>query len=1123
MKQLDDGVNDRLAELILRWEDSLSNGVRLSAAEVCQDCPELTDAFEFALSRLQTLDQFMFPDRMELSTASEAASFLTNARAHFPSVPGYEVLSEIGEGGMGIVYLGRQKSLKRDVAIKTLPGRRWNQSGYVDRLRQEAKGLSLIDHPNVVKIIDVVETPAAVAIILEYVEGENLASRLKRAAMPPKHAAKLALELARTMAFVHQRGLWHRDIKPANILIDLKENIKLADFGLVKEEGGLNGLTGTRDFFGTPSYVAPEQIPGSKMEVDGRTDVYAIGATLYEMLSGRPPFVGVSPLATLEQVQQRDPVELRVLDPAIPRDLETICLRCLEKEPTRRFASAEELAAELERFLHHVPIRSRRIGVLERCWRWSRRRPAIASLAAVSFASLVAIFTLIAWNIRGREAHIRDLDAAAKSAKELQRVAEANEHQAKDALYISDIYRAGIALRQDDTRELMRLLTAQIPLPGETDRRGFEWWHLYRRARRAGQVLLDVGRAQYALGWSPQTKTLFAAGEDSTVRFFDPETGKVDRQIPTGQLEINGLAFSPDGKEFATAGDDGTIIIWQQQTSKQRLKFKAHPGKVFQIVYTGDGAQIVSCGDDPVIRVFDAQTGELAFSLEGHQRTVQSLFISDDKLTLMSTSDDHTVRLWSLDDRKELMSFGSSSDIGPAIIQSQRNLLIFGEARGDLWSIDTSLKTVISTVKHLDKIGSLALHPDGKLLAVGDASGQIRLWALSPEGELKEGHYQPWYAHQGLVYSLVWSTDGSRLISTGNDGRVASWKLSDAESAEPKELRHSAYLKFCLQPKTTSLLVCYERFDSPAPPVTRVDWMSGTETGEVVPNVMNFPAISPDCGKFAVVLPVNKSVTNGNSRCDELYVYALPEISARFHNEYLIAQWIPGSGKLSNIRFSPDSRFISVSRSLGKHSGEVEDETCWLLDLENIKRVGPNGENPDPVFTTAERIPILFARDSCFSPDGKGLALVTQTDLVLWDTATRHRKWQIPNRFIQELAFSPDGTLIATCGSNRMVHVMNAVDGSTRFQSTNHRSSVRTLAFSPDGRLLATGAEDGSIKFWHVNSGQELLELQYPGDGVRHLEFTDDGDRLICQLGRQGIDPAASDRFLIFDGSRFEP
>ena len=1061
----------------------------------------------------------MFPDQISLSEESETGSAAMDLRSHFPTVPGYDVLSELGEGGMGIVYLGRQKSLKRDVAIKTLPGRRWHQSGYVDRLRQEARGLSLIDHPNVVKIIDVVETPAAIAIILEYVEGENLASRLKKAAMPPRKAAELALELARTMAFVHQRGLWHRDIKPANILIDLEGNIKIADFGLVKEEGSFSGLTGTGDFFGTPSYMAPEQIPGSKKVVDGRADVYGIGATLYEMLSGRPPFMGVSPLATMEQVQHRDPVALKLLDPGIPRDLETICLRSLEKDSKRRFAGAQELADELKRFLDGVPIRSRPIGLLERSWRWSVRRPAIASLAIVSLVTSAVILSLIVLNIRNREAHIRDLDVAAHHAIELQHIAEGHERQAKDALYIADINRAGIALRDNDTRELVRLLELQVPAPGETDRRGFEWWHLQRRVKLDRRVLLDVGSPQFLLEFAPQRNALCAAGADSILRMFSPDTGKIVREIPTGQIEINGIAFSPDGKEFATAGDDGTIMIWDQISSQERLRFKAQPEKAFQIVYSREGSQIISCGNDPVIRIFDTATGELAYTLEGHQRTVESLLLSDDGTTLVSTSDDHTVRIWSLVDREERMSFGSSGDVSPVIFDRKRNLLIIGDASGEITTIDTQSRQKIDSVRHLDKIGALAANPHGNILAMGDASGQVRLRNLSPQGGFVEDQYQPWHAHQGGVHSLVWSLDGSRLISTGNDGRVVSWNPTDSESAEPKELKISMGHDFCLRPKSTMLLVgSNDDGDSPTL-LNQWDWMRGRSDARCSTPFLTHPSISPDGRLFAVLSFHRSSEDSGNA--DDIRLYQFPPAGEPNLQTVLVQTWIQDAGELQNIRFSPDSQWIAVSRSYRKTAGEPESQAVWLLPVPTAVSPSHPAEHDLHFTEVAERIPVEFARNSKFSPDGRFLVLVTQTHLVHWDLAKKQIVWKLPNSFIQDLAYSPEGTLIAFSGSNRMVQVVKAVDGSIQFQSTSHRASVKTIAFSPDGRLLATGAEDGAIKFWHVGSGQELLELQNAGL-VQHLEFTDDGDRLICQIRSPGLGAASADRLLIFDGSRIE-
>ena len=1148
MNELNADLERRLAELILRAEESATSGICLSVTELCRDCPELAVDLEVAMSRLQSLDQFMFPERnaRTVTVAGALAGSIgssnhkdSEARRGFPTVPGYEILAEVGRGGMGIVYKARQESLGRLVAIKTLHGSHWGNSAYVARLRWEAKGLSRLAHPNVVRVIDVVETPVAVSIILEFVEGENLSRRLQGLAMVPKKAAELALELARTLAFVHQHGLLHRDIKPGNVMIDVNGSIKVADFGLVKEdvgfvelaetgehqiitvksdqptEVGQGILTAVGECLGTPNYMAPEQTWGNQAAVDVRCDVYGIGATLYEMLSGRPPFQGVSQADTFEQVRHRPPASLSLSNPTIPRDLKTICLKCLEKEPERRFRNAQELAEELDRFQRGLPILSRPIGSVERGWRWCRRRPALASLMATSLAGLLAVVALLAVNNRNLATYNRDLtrvfdelkstvselNVAAATAKTLQRVAEQHERQAKDGLYAADINRAAIAMVQGDTRELTSLLERQIPGPNEVDRRGFEWWHLYRKAKRARRLLLEVDAPLYLLRPTPTRDFLAVAGADAVVRIIHPETGQLEQQIPTGQIEVNGVAYSPNGKELATAGDDGTIIIWNRKTAMPRLVIKAHPGKVFQLVYTQNGSQIISCGNNPVIRAFDTGTGEPVFVLEGHVDTVQSLFLADDGKTLVSTADDLSVRLWNLEDRTELMSFTSTGDVGPAEFDRKRSLLIVGNASGDLQTFDTREKREIKSLKHLDRISSLALHRNGQLLAVGNASGQIRLRSLSPTGEFMEDSYQPWHAHRGVVHSLVWSPDGSRLTSAGDDGRVFSWDLSVARSAEPKEIELAMGDEFRRQPTTSRLLV-----RSPQNIVIHWDWKQEQPVSRCSTPGLTLSSVSPDGKMFAAVLP--RGLNENFDKSDEAHLYAIPAEPGVALDQGLIAKWAPMQGELRNIRFSPDSQMIAVSKWYQRNPDEVEDHTVWLVDLNQI-------DSP-------RRIPVLFAKDCCFSPDGKRVALVTRTALVLWDIASETIVWEVPNTFIQQIAYSHDGTLIATCGNDRLVRVVDSRDGTIRFQSTNHRAPVRCVVFSPDGRLLATAAGDGTIKLWHVASGQELVELPNAVDDIPHIEFSDDGNQLICQMRRHGSTDV-SDRIVIFDGSRFDP
>ncbi|WP_010585125.1 WD40 repeat domain-containing serine/threonine-protein kinase [Schlesneria paludicola] len=1108
----------RLTEMLLAWDEARIANSSLTPADFCRDCPELLPTFEKCLADLSEFDR-QFLARAEVAFADHDGMMVA---AQFPVVPGYELIEEIGRGGMGVVYKSRQNSLGRLVAIKTLPGSRWGMSGYADRLRQEAAGLSRVNHPNVVKIIDVVETPEAAAIVLEYVEGESLADRMKRGSISPDDAASIAFELATTMIAVHACGLLHRDIKPANILLDLRGAIKLADFGLVKEAGRVSGLTETGACFGTAFYMAPEQASGRPTDV--RTDVYAIGATLYEMLSGRPPFVGVSTLDILEQVQHRDPLALRVLNPKIPRDLETICLRCLEKEPDRRLANAAKLADELDRFRRRLPILSRPIGPFERVRRWCRRRPAVASLIGLTFLSAAAIVTLLVTNNRNLTEYnldlthlnqhlkklIDELDKSASAAKVLQHRAEAHERQTQDALYAADINRAALAWQHDNTRGMITLLDRHLPANGRIDQRGFEWWLLYRRAHRSHVKLLDIGTAQYLLAYTPDQRLMVAAGFDAVVRIFDPSTGIIWKQIATDQLEVNGVAFSPNGKDLATAGDDGTIRIWDLENATERLRLVSHHRKAFQLVYTTDGSQIISCGDDPIIYRLDARTGAEVSTLTGHQRDVQTLVLTDEGQTLVSAGNDRTVRFWNLKTNEQTRLMTSPGEIDTAIPVPDQNLLIMGNSLGFIQTIDLRNAQVISSTKHLDKIGALALHPNRSLLAAGDASGQIRLRRLSATGELSEEGFEPWHAHNKLIYALAWSPDGSKLISAGRDGRVISWSLAAIESAEKSEFELECRRRICLIPHSTSLLV-----RTPENHLMRWDWMSQSKISESTSEKLYHVATSADGKLFAAV---NMHPLDG--RTEGITVYQLPANRQHPLDQSPIAYWTC-QGDLSNPRISMDGKSVAVSRWYQEVPGQDADHMVWILRLpDSGKRQTPDSDNV-PEIRSAERIPVPFAKDSEFSRDGTRLGLITRMGLVMWDLKEKRILWEASNNTTSSVAFSPDGALVAVAGHDRMLQLLNATDGSVRFQSTDHQGPISCLTFSPDSRVLVSGTNDGTLKFWHVTSGQELFEMAYPGFDVQRLGFTDDGKFLISQL--MPADSNEPVKILTLDGSAMIP
>jgi tetratricopeptide (TPR) repeat protein len=326
-------------------------------------------------------------------TRHDAPSGLDSEKGSLPEVSGYEILDELGRGGMGVVYLARHRQLDRLVALKMVLAGEFAAPAVLARFRAEARAAARLLHPGIVQLFEVGEQAGRPFVALEYVSGGSLARRLAAAPLPARAAARLVEALARAMEAAHERGIVHRDLKPSNVLLTTDGNPKVTDFGLAKALGADSGLTRSESILGSPSYMAPEQAEGRAKQVGPAADIYSLGTILYEGITGRPPFKSATALETLEQVKTAEPVPPGRLVPGVPRDLETICLTCLLKEPIRRYPTAAALADDLERFLRGEPIRARPVTFAERAWRWARRRPAVAGLVVALALALAGGFS----------------------------------------------------------------------------------------------------------------------------------------------------------------------------------------------------------------------------------------------------------------------------------------------------------------------------------------------------------------------------------------------------------------------------------------------------------------------------------------------------------------------------------------------------------------------------------------------------------------------------------------------------------------------------------------------------------------------------------------------------------